>query len=80
MGQLGPIPPNFLVRNFVPQLEVLKRTDLFITHGGMNSVHESLWHGVPMIVIPQQEEQAIVARQVVKNGAGVALGYAPPMG
>jgi len=80
LAQLGPIPANFLVRNFVPQLEVLKRTDLFITHGGMNSVHESLWHGVPMVVIPQQEEQNLVARQVVKNGAGVALGDQPPMG
>ncbi len=79
-AQLGTIPANFIVRDFVPQLEVLQRTDLFITHGGMNSVHESLWQGVPMIVIPQQAEQAVVARQVVKHGAGIALGGKPPVG
>ncbi|MBE0689902.1 MAG: glycosyl transferase, partial [Anaerolineae bacterium] len=37
-------------------------------------------HGVPMIVIPQQEEQSIVARQVVAHGAGIALGDRPPFG
>jgi MGT family glycosyltransferase len=77
---LDPIPTNFLVRNFVPQLEVLERADLFITHGGMNSVHEGLWYGVPMVIIPQQLEQAIVARQVDKMGAGVALATRPPIG
>jgi hypothetical protein len=77
---LQPIPANFLVRNFVPQLEVLERADLFITHGGMNSVHEGLWYGVPMVVIPQQIEQAVVAAQVAKTGAGVALATKPPIG
>lgn len=77
---LEPIPANFIVRNFVPQLEVLQRTDLFITHGGMNSVHEGLWYNVPLVVIPQQVEQAIVSQQVVRTGAGVALGGKPPYG
>jgi hypothetical protein len=33
----GPIPANFIARKFVPQLEILQRANLFITHGGMNS-------------------------------------------
>ncbi len=77
---LGNIPANFIVKNFVPQLEVLQRSDLFITHGGMNSVHEGLYYNVPLVVIPQQFEQAIVAQQVVKHGAGVALADKPPFG
>ncbi|MEZ4669577.1 MAG: glycosyltransferase [Anaerolineae bacterium] len=77
---LGAIPTNFIVQNFVPQLEVLQRSDLFITHGGMNSVSEGLFYGVPQVVIPQQVEQAVTARQVVKLGAGVALGAMPPYG
>ena len=77
---LGAIPDNFIVRNFVPQLEVLQRSDLFITHGGMNSVHEGLYYNVPLVVIPQQFEQSIVAQQVVKHGAGVALADTPPFG
>jgi hypothetical protein len=70
---LGKIPDNFIVRPFVPQLEVLQHSDVFITHGGMNSVHEGLTYGVPLIVMPQHMEQAMVARQVVTNGAGVML-------
>lgn len=80
LKQLGPIPSNFLVRPFVPQLPLLERSDLFITHAGMNSVHESLWFGVPMLAIPQQFEQAIVARQVEQSGAGKALAISPPIG
>jgi MGT family glycosyltransferase len=70
---LGAIPDNFIVRNFVPQLQVLEHADLFITHGGLNSVHEGLMANVPLVVVPQQPEQGIVANQVVKHGAGVAL-------
>jgi hypothetical protein len=77
---LEPIPSNFIVRNFVPQLEVLQQCDLFITHGGMNSVHEGLWYGVPLVVIPQQLEQGLVALQVEKHDAGVFLGKQPPIG
>jgi MGT family glycosyltransferase len=80
LNALGQIPANFIVRTFVPQLEVLQRADVFITHGGMNSVHEGLWYGVPLVVVPQQLEQSVVALQVVKHGAGVmpAQTDAPP--
>ncbi len=70
---LGTPPPNFTLATFVPQLEVLPRVDLFITHGGMNSVHEALWFGVPMVVVPQQQEQLMVGMRVAKSGAGVVL-------
>ena len=40
------------MRNYVPQLDILQRVDVFITHGGMNSTHEGLVYGVPEIVIP----------------------------
>lgn len=71
---LGTIPENFIIRNFVPQLELLKHTHIFITHGGMNSVQESLLEGVPMIVVPQQVEQQIVANQIKKSEAGIVVG------
>lgn len=80
IADLGMIPSNFIVRNFVPQLEILQRSDVFVTHGGMNSVHEGLFYGLPLVVIPQQAEQAMVAGQVAKYGAGVALGTKPPLG
>ena len=70
---LGEIPKNFIVKNYVPQTEVLKYTKLFITHGGMNSTHEGLYYGVPLIVIPQSADQPIIAGQVANMGAGIKL-------
>ena len=73
ISELGEIPENFLVKNYVPQLELLKYTKLFITHGGMNSTHEGLYFGVPLLVIPQSADQPIIAGQVAKIGAGIQL-------
>jgi MGT family glycosyltransferase len=72
-GSLGPIPANFIVQSHVPQLEVLRRAKAFVTHGGMNSVSESLYHGVTVVVIPQMSEQEIVGRRVEELGAGLYL-------
>ncbi|WP_405081065.1 macrolide family glycosyltransferase [Paenibacillus chitinolyticus] len=73
ISDLGEIPDNFIVKNYVPQTEVLQHTKLFITHGGMNSAHEGLYYGVPLVVIPQSADQPMVAGQVAKIGAGLAL-------
>ncbi|MCY9661578.1 glycosyltransferase [Paenibacillus chondroitinus] len=73
MADLGEIPPNFIVKNYVPQTQLLPYTKLFITHGGMNSAHEGLYYGVPLIVIPQSADQPMVAAQVASIGAGMQL-------
>ncbi|MGG2016619.1 macrolide family glycosyltransferase [Bacillus sp. S10(2024)] len=73
ISNLGDIPKNFIVKNYVPQTEVLKYATLFITHGGMNSTHEGLYYGVPLIVIPQSADQPIVAGRVANIGAGINL-------
>jgi MGT family glycosyltransferase len=67
------IPSNFTVRNHVPQLEVLKRAAVFITHAGMNSVQEGLYFGVPLVLVPQQTEQSFVALRAEQLGVGVRL-------
>lgn len=72
-ASLGSIPANFIVRPYVPQLDILQRADAFITHGGMNSVHEGLYYNVPLVVVPQTDEQTLVGRQVARLGAGVLL-------
>lgn len=72
---LGQIPDNFLVRNYVPQLAVLKQADVFVTHGGLNSVSEAMIHGVPMVVIPFSSDQPVNARQVARMGLGKALDH-----
>ena len=73
ISDLGEIPKNFIVKNYVPQTEVLQHTKLFITHGGMNSTQEGLYYGVPLIVIPQSADQPIIAEQVANIGAGIQL-------
>jgi len=73
ISDLGEIPGNFIVKNYVPQTDVLQYTALFVTHGGMNSAHEGLYYGVPLIVIPQSADQPIIAGQVAKLGAGMTL-------
>jgi MGT family glycosyltransferase len=66
-------PPNFLVREYVSQLAVLELADLFITHGGINSAHEAMLQGVPMVVLPQAADHHVVAQQVEAVGAGIVL-------
>jgi MGT family glycosyltransferase len=73
IADLGDIPANFIVREYVPQLEVLQHAKLFITHGGMNSTSEGLYYGVPQIVLPQSADQPIIARRVAECGAGIHL-------
>ncbi|NOU64814.1 glycosyl transferase family 1 [Paenibacillus sp. LMG 31461] len=73
ISDLGEIPPNFTVKPYVPQTELLPYTKLFITHGGMNSTHEGLYFGVPLLVIPQSADQPMIASQVESIGAGVTL-------
>ncbi len=70
---LGTIPGNFIVKPFVPQLQLLQRTTLFITHSGMNSVSEGLSAGVPLLMIPQAADQLFIAQRVQRLGAGKML-------
>lgn len=53
------------------QLALLPKTGLFVNHGGLNSVYESLYFGVFQICIPQQEEQRLTARLVEKKKLGL---------
>jgi MGT family glycosyltransferase len=73
MSRLGAIPDNFIVRPFVPQLQVLRRAALFITHAGMNSVNEGLFESVPLLMIPQAADQFFIARRLQRLGVGKTL-------
>jgi MGT family glycosyltransferase len=73
IDQLGTIPPNFIIRPYVPQVEILKRAVLFISHAGMNSVHDALYLGVPLLLVPQQSEQMFTAARITGFGAGLRL-------
>ena len=72
-AQLGEMPANVRVEQYVDQMEVLSRTSLFVTHCGMNSASEGMWMGVPELLFPLTGEQRAVARRVAEVGAGVPL-------
>lgn len=66
-------PSNFIVRPFVPQLEILKRAAAFVTHGGMNSVNEALYFDVPLVLCPQGGNTGWVAARAAELGAGIVI-------
>ncbi|USK74308.1 macrolide family glycosyltransferase [Peribacillus frigoritolerans] len=73
LAKLQPLPENFIVRRYLPQLEVLMHTDAFITHGGMNSTSEALYYEVPLVVIPQTSDQPLIANRLEELQAGFRI-------
>ncbi|GAA1048195.1 nucleotide disphospho-sugar-binding domain-containing protein [Arthrobacter russicus] len=68
--ELGEIPANVEVHHWLPQVAILKRADVFLTHAGMGGSREGLALGVPMIAAPQAVDQFQNADSLV--AAGVA--------
>ncbi|MBD8990417.1 MAG: glucosyltransferase [Clostridiales bacterium] len=69
----GKLSENVFVQSAVDQIGVLEKTDIFLTHCGMNSASEGLYFGVPLLMLPQTSEQKGVARRVSQLGAGALL-------
>jgi MGT family glycosyltransferase len=61
-------PVNALIAQHVPQLELLPRVSAVICHAGQNTVCETLYHGIPLVVAPIRDDQPIVAQQAVDAG------------
>lgn len=78
ISDFGEIPKHITIKNSVNQIEILSHAEVFLTHGGMNSVNESLYFGVPMVLFPQQSEQGLVARRTAVLGAGILLNNSRP--
>jgi len=66
-------PANMLVVSFAPQLEILEKAALMITHAGMNSALECLAAGVPMVAVPMASDQHGVAARIEWTGTGVRI-------
>ena len=69
--QLGPTPKNAIIVKRAPQLELLKRASVCITHGGLNTVLESLAQGVPQVAIPVSYDQPGIAARIAHHRTGV---------
>lgn len=71
-ASLGELPGTVEVRDWVPQMAVLEKASAFVTHGGMGGCVEGLFHGVPMIAVPQDPytDQPDNADVLVRLGVG----------
>ena len=69
---------QFHVLTWVDQIAVLLQADVFLSHCGMNSVNESLYYEVPLVMYPQTSEQGGVANRVLQLGAGIQLKKTTP--
>ena len=72
-GALGPLPGDWLVRPFLPQVALVRHAAVAITHAGNNGVTEALTHGVPLLVLPFSTDQFAVAADLERAGVGRAL-------
>jgi zeaxanthin glucosyltransferase len=72
-SRLGVLPGDPVVVRYAPQLEIVKRAAVVITHAGLNTVLESLAEGVPLVALPLGNDQPGVAARVAARGAGVVI-------
>ncbi len=73
LQEFGTLPENISVFPYLDQIAVLSKADAFISHCGMNSASESLYFGVPLVMLPQTSEQSGVAERILQLGAGIKL-------
>lgn len=73
LESLPQLPGNPLIVRYAPQLELLQKASLTITHAGLNTTLEALSSGVPLIAIPVANDGPGVAARICWTGAGKML-------
>ena len=71
--ELGSVPENVVVAEFVPQVAVLERTNLLVSHSGSGTMLGGLVHGVPQVALPRGTDQPQNAALLARAGAGVVV-------
>jgi zeaxanthin glucosyltransferase len=69
--QIGPLPSSTIAVKRAPQLELLKRASVCITHAGLNTALEALAQGVPQVAIPVTVDQPGVAARIAEKKTGL---------
>jgi zeaxanthin glucosyltransferase len=69
--QIGPLPSNTTLVKRAPQLELLKRASVCITHAGLNTTLEALAQGVPQVAVPVSLDQPGVAARIAEKRTGL---------
>lgn len=66
-------PENWKIVQNLNQFELLKNIDVFISHGGVNSVREAMHCGVPIIVLPTEGDTLCTAEDIKSSDLGVII-------
>ena len=69
---LGRLPSSIVVLKEGDQREYLPFADVCVCQGGMGTLSDALWSGVPMVLFPKVFDQYANARLVVEQGAGIS--------
>ncbi len=78
-AQFGPQPDHIKIAQYIPQTLLLPYCDALIFHGGYNSLQSALWHGLPMVVIPQGAGDNLpTGWRCAAVGVGVLIDENPP--
>ena len=72
-GDKYELADNMWGENYVPQIKILQRVDLVITHGGNNTLTETFYYGKPVIVMPMFFDQFDNAQRIAEKGFGIQL-------
>lgn len=75
LQKVGTFCGNPIVVRYAPQLDLISRARLTITHGGINTTLESLAKGVPLVAVPVADDQPGVAARVMQVGAGAVVPF-----
>src|SRR5690606_34072482 len=62
---------NAVVMSYAPQLALLQRSALVITHGGLGTIKEALYHGLPVLVFPCGFDQPGNGARIAHHGLGL---------
>lgn len=77
-ADLGPVPANAFVADYLPYDALLPRTDVFVTNGGYGGLHHAMRYGVPIVVAGDSEDKVETSARVRWSEAGISLGTGRP--
>jgi len=78
LAELGPIPANARVEQFVPFKPLLPHVDVYVTNGGFGGLHYALANGVPVVGAGTTEDKTEVNARIAYSGVGINLKTSTP--
>jgi UDP:flavonoid glycosyltransferase YjiC (YdhE family) len=63
---------NVTVLNWAPQIDILKTAAVALIHGGLGTIKECIYFGVPMLIFPFARDQPLNAKRVETKGLGIS--------